>query len=141
VTGEPLLPAGAQLVGLVSLALLLGWVVRLVRRQRLGLRESLLWIASTSVALLLLAFPSSLWTLARLLDVKVPANGLFAVAFLYVLVNILSSTISISRNADRTRRLAQECAAQRAELGLLRAELERLRAEVSGRAPGGPPPG
>lgn len=129
-TGEHVLPAGAQLLGLVSLALLLAWVVSLVRRQRLGLRESLLWITSTAVALLLLAFPSSLWVLARLLGVQVPANGLFAVAFLWILVNVLSGTIAISRNAERTRRLAQECA-------LLRAELDALRAERGRTAPPG----
>jgi hypothetical protein len=128
--GDPALPLGAQLLGLAALALLLGWVVSLVRSQRLGLRESLLWIASTTAALILLAVPSSLGALARLLGVQVPANVLFAVAFLYVLVNVLWITIAVGRNAERTRRLAQECAA-------LRAELERLRSELGGARPGG----
>ena len=119
-TPEPLLPLEIQIAGVASLAALLAWVVHLVRNQRLGLRDSLLWLGSTAVALVLVAVPSSLWGLAHLLGVKVPANALFALAFLYVLVNVLSVTITTSRNAERTRRLAQECA-------LLRAELEELR--------------
>ena len=121
---EPLLPLGIQILGIASLSGLLGWVLYLVRAQRLGLRDSLLWVLSTGGALVLIIFPSSLLGLASLLNVKVPANGLFAVAFVYVLANLLSITITASRNAERTRRLAQECA-------LLRAELESLRGEVA----------
>ncbi len=124
-TAEPLLPAEVRLVAVMSLSALLAWVVHLVRAQRLGLRDSLLWIASTTAALLLMAFPASLWALAGVLGVKVPANGLFALGFLYVLVNILSSTIATSRNAERTRRLAQECAMLRAEVEILQAERAR----------------
>jgi hypothetical protein len=124
-TPELLLPTEVRLVGVMSLSALLAWVVHLVRAQRLGLRDSLLWIASTTAALLLMAFPASLWALARVLGVKVPANALFALAFLYVLVNVLSSTIATSRNAERTRRLAQECAMLRAELETIQAERAR----------------
>ena len=126
-TGEELIPAEVRLLAVASLSALLAWVVHLVRMQRLGLRDSLLWITSTGGALVLVLFPRSLWALARGLGVKVPANALFALAILYVLVNILSGTLATSRNAERTRRLAQECAA-------LRAELELLRREVRGKA-------
>ena len=122
---ELLLPTEVRLVGVVSLSALLAWVVHLVRAQRLGLRDSLLWIASTTAALFLMVFPASLWALARVLGVKVPANALFALAFLYVLVNVLSSTIATSRNAERTRRLAQECAMLRAELETIQTERAR----------------
>ena len=56
--------------------------------------------------------------------------ALFALAFLYVLLNLLSVTIAISGNAARLRRVAQECALLRAEVESLRArrkELETIR--------------
>jgi hypothetical protein len=115
-----LLPPQLQLGAIASLLLLLGWVVRLIRRQELGLRESLLWLVSTSVALVLMLFPPLLASLAGAARVKVPSNALFAVGFLYVLVNLLSVTIAGSRNSMQARRLSQECA-------MLRAELEHLR--------------
>lgn len=123
---EALIPRELQLIGVLVLGALLAWVIRLVRAQRLGLRDSLLWILSTSAALLLVAFPDLLWALTRLLGVKVPANALFALAILYVLGNILAGTLAASRNAERVRRLAQECA-------LLRAEVEALQADLRDR--------
>jgi hypothetical protein len=111
-----LLPFELQLFASLSLALLVGWVIQLIRRQQLGLRESLLWLVSTSTALLLVVFPQLLAKLAALGHVKVPANALFATGFLYVLVNLLSTTIAASRNALHARRLSQECAMLRAEL-------------------------
>ncbi len=122
-----LLPDELRLFAGSSLFVLLAWVVRLVRRQELGLRESLLWLLSTSTALLIVIFPRLLVAAAQLLHVQVPANALFAAGFLYVLINLLSTTIAVAQNASRARRLSQECA-------LLRAELEQLqRASRAGR--------
>jgi len=119
-----LLPSELRLFAGASLFLLLGWVLRLIRRQELGLRESLLWLVSTSVALSLVLFPALLLRVAQILHVQVPANALFAAAFLYVLVNLLSTTIAVSRNAARARRLSQECAILRAEITELRRTLK-----------------
>ena len=116
-----MLPLELQLIAGASLCLLLSWVIYLIRKGELGLRESLLWVLSTSAALMLVLVPKLLALLSSAAGVLVPANALFAASFLYVLVNLLSITIMTSRNAARVRRLAQECA-------LLRAELEELRA-------------
>lgn len=130
---EPrLLPLELQLIAVAALLGFLGWVIHLARRDRLSLRDALLWLTSTLVALALMAFPGALRFMARALGVEVPANGLFALAFLYVLVNLLSATTAISANAVRTRRLAQECA-------LLRAELEELRGRIDGGGRADPP--
>jgi hypothetical protein len=110
----------------VVLLLFMGWVVRLIRSGRLSLRDSLLWFVSTLAALAVTAFPASLAWTARALGVEVPSNALFALAFVYVLANLLSVTIAVSGNASRVRRLTQECA-------LLRAEIDGLRARVEGR--------
>jgi len=120
----PLIPLGLQLLACGVLLGLLAWVAALVRRRRLSLRDSLLWLLSPLLALVLMAFPELLRVGARALGVEVPSNALFAFGFVYVLVNLLSLTIAASDSAERTRRLAQECA-------LLRAELAELRAAVA----------
>jgi hypothetical protein len=97
----------------------LGWVMSLVRHHRLSLRDSLLWLVSTLAALAVAVFPRLLVWTARALQIEVPANALFTLTFLYVLVNLLSITLAVSSGSARVRRLTQECA-------LLRAELERL---------------
>jgi hypothetical protein len=122
---RPILPIELQVFGAVVLVGLLARLVYLVRYKRLSLRDSLMWLVSTSVALVFTVFPQSLVWVAGVLEIEVPANALFALAFLYVLLNLLSLTIGLSGNANRVRRVAQECA-------LLRAEVETLRAELNG---------
>lgn len=120
----PLIPLGLQLLACAVLVALLAWVGALVRRRRLSLRDSLLWLLSTGAALVLMAFPELLRMGAKALGVEVPSNALFALGFVYVLANLLSLTIAASDSAERTRKLAQECALLRAEIADLRAEKE-----------------
>jgi hypothetical protein len=128
-----ILPLELQIIALAVLLAFLGWVLRLIRTQRLSLRDSLLWLVTTLLALLVTAFPRLLSLSAEAVGVKVPANAIFGVGLLYLAVNVLSVTLAASYNAARVRRVAQECA-------LLRAELEALRAAV-GAPRRGPPAG
>lgn len=123
---QPLVPLHLQILAAAVLVALLSVVVVLIRRHHLGLRDSLLWLLSTSAALLVTIFPSALEWLAHALGIAVPLNALFAAAFVYVLLNLLSATIAISSAAARLRRVTQECA-------LLRGELEELRARLDAR--------
>lgn len=130
-----LIPRELQVVSLVVLGLFLLWVLRLVRTQRLSLRDSLVWVLTTLLATLVALFPGILVHAARILGFQVPSNALFGAAVLYLAVNVLVTTVAASQNAARIRRLAQECAALRAELELHRAHRE------GGGAPGDAGPG
>ncbi|HSB20648.1 MAG TPA: DUF2304 domain-containing protein [Anaeromyxobacteraceae bacterium] len=121
------LPREIQILGSAVLIAFLGWLVRLVRTQKVTLRDSLLWLLSTLTALAVTLQPELLARASRLLDVQVPSNALFGAAILYLSFNLVSLTIGSSMNAASLRRLAQECA-------LLRGELEALRRQ-------GQPPG
>ena len=123
---QPILPFQVQIVSLGVLFAFSGWVVWLIRRQRLHLRESLIWLVTTLLAIAVTAWPDLLVRASTLLGVQVPANALFGAGLLYLALNVLAVTIGLSQNTTTIRRLAQECA-------LLRAELEELR----GRLPGG----
>jgi hypothetical protein len=114
-----------RVFGAAVLLVFLVWVVRLVRAQRLTLRDSLVWLVSTFAALITAAVPQVLFMTARLLQIEVPANALFALTALYLLLNLFSVTVAVSFVANRTRRLAQECAVLRAEIELLRTERAR----------------
>ncbi len=123
---EAVLAPGLRIFAAIVLVFFLAWVVRLIRAHGLSLRDSLLWFLSTLAALVVTAFPATLTWMSRLLRVEVPSNALFALAFVYVLLNLLSVTIAASRSSAGVRRLSQECA-------LLRAEIDGLRARVEGR--------
>ncbi len=72
------------------------------------------------------AFSSTLRWVARAVSITVPSNALFALSFVYVLLNLLAATIAISANATKVRRLAQEAALLRAELDALRARVDSV---------------
>jgi hypothetical protein len=123
---NPLLPLELQILACATLLSFCGWVLYLVRLQRLSLRDSLLWLLSTGVVVLFAIFPRLLQDLARAIGVQVPSNALFALAILYLTLNVLSLTIVLSKESTRTRRLAQECALLRAELDAMRARVEKM---------------
>ncbi len=123
---HPLLPLELQIVAGATLVAFFAWVVYLVRLQRLSLRESLLWLVSTGVVLVFVLYPRLLEQLARAIAVQVPSNALFALAILYLAINVLSLTIALSNASVRARRLGQECALLRAELEAVRARVDKL---------------
>ena len=109
-------------------------MLRLVRTQRLSLRDSLVWVVTTLVATMVALFPGILVRAAHVVGFQVASNAVFGAAVLYLAVNVLVNTVAGSQNAARIRRLSQECAA-------LRAELEAARASRGGGAPGEAGPG
>lgn len=122
-----ILPREFQVLAVLVLLAFLAWLIRLVRSQKVTLRDSLLWVLSTVALVVITIFPSLLLRLARALEIQVPSNALFGASILYLAVNLLSATIANSVNAANQRRLVQECA-------LLRGELESLRRDFAGRA-------
>lgn len=132
-----LIPAELRLISIAVLAAFLVWVLRLVRTQRLSLRDSLVWVVSTLLAMLVTVFPAILVWAARMAGFQLPSNALFGAAVLYLAVNVLVNTVAGSQNAARLRRLTQECAALRAELEAGRAAGTRPPAPgAPGAAPG-----
>jgi hypothetical protein len=135
-----LIPLELQVVSIVVLAIFLLWVVRLVRTQRLSLRDSLVWVLTTLLATLVALFPGVLVRAAHLFGFQLASNALFGAAVLYLAVNVLVNTVTSSQNAARIRRLAQECASLRAELEAERADRRGETGAPSGGAPPGPRP-
>jgi hypothetical protein len=132
-----LIPLELQAISILVLGLFLVWVLRLVRTQRLSLRDSLVWVVTTLVATVVALFPGILVRAASALGFQVASNALFGAAILYLAVNVLVNTVAGSQNAARIRRLAQECAALRAELE----EARRAGQDRSAGPPAAPGPG
>jgi hypothetical protein len=114
-----MIPLELRVLSLTVLLALLFWVMWLVRGRRLTVQDSLIWLVSTILAIVAAAFPPLLEGVSRAIGVQVPSNALFGAGLLYLAVNVLSLTITVSTNSEHVRRLVQETA-------LLRAEVERL---------------
>ena len=135
-----LIPLELQAIAIAVLAVFLLWVLRLVRTQRLSLRDSLVWVVTTLFATVVALFPGILVRAAHLVGFQVASNAVFGAAILYLAVNVLVNTVAGSQNAARIRRLSQECAALRAELEATRASSSGAVGAAPGKAGPGPTP-
>lgn len=116
-------------LGLIGSLSTLGIVLELLRRRRLREKYAVFWVVVALVTLLLAAFPSVLVWLSDLAGVAVPANLLFFLASMVLLVVSIQHSHELGRMEDRTRTLAEEVALLRMRLDDPRSETEPGRAE------------
>ena len=99
-----------QIFAIAGSALLLFFVLELVRRRRLGEPYAILWLLAAFVLLILSIFDGLLDDLAELVGIRTPANALFVVGFGFILVLLLSFSSVVSRLSRENKLLAQELA-------------------------------
>jgi hypothetical protein len=89
---------------------LLVFVIEAVRRNRLNVRYSILWLGASGVLLVLSLYRPLLDWVAKFAGVAYPPSLLFLVAFLVLLCIVLHFSLVISSHRDSIRRLAQTIA-------------------------------
>jgi hypothetical protein len=97
-------------LGVVGAVLTLVVLFEMLRRQRLREKYALIWVVVAFSTVLLVIFPGLLTRAADLLGVQVPANLLFFVASMLLLLLSIQFSYEIGRLEDRTRTLAEEIA-------------------------------
>lgn len=85
-------------------------VVELVRRRRMMERYALLWLAAAATLFVLAIWQGLLTTLSTDVGIHTPANALFAVGFVFVVVVLLTMSLAISRLSEQNTQLAQHVA-------------------------------
>lgn len=107
----------AHILVLVVTAATLLFMLRLVRRRRLHAKYSVLWVILETGLAVLASAPSLLERFSDLMGIRTPALGFLLLAITFLLVLSLHFSWELSRLEDRTRRLAEECALLREQLG------------------------
>lgn len=92
-------------------------IVDLLRRRQLREKYAVLWLVVSVFVGVFAVFPGLLGRLAAFAGVKTPANLLFFVAALVLLVVCVQLSYEISRLEDETRALAEEVGILRLETG------------------------
>jgi hypothetical protein len=118
-----------QVVAVVVTALMFLAVLELVRRRYLAERYALLWMIVAGALLVLAIWTDLLTWGTELLNIEVPANGLFLAAFAVAFLLLLHFSVATSRLSEQAKILAQEVAR-------LDGELRAARANGSGPAEG-----
>ena len=97
-------------LGVVGAVATLVVLFEMLRRQRLREKYALIWVVVALSTVLLVIVPGLLTRASDLLGVQVPANLLFFVASMLLLLLSIQFSYEIGRLEDRTRTLAEEIA-------------------------------
>ena len=117
---SPILRVGLLLGAVCYLALIL-W---LLKKKKLTVRYSIIWLISAGVLLVFAVFPYVVLVLTDLLGMAVPVNVVFLLVIAFILLLLLSLSSIVSGFAEKIKRLAQENA-------LLEERVRRLEAQLA----------
>jgi len=104
----------------------LGLLVNMIRKYKLELKYTLLWLFIMLVVLLLSVFPRIFSVISRMMGIEVPVNALFLLCITCLFMILFSLTVALSRTTMRVKQLSQQ-------FGLLKFELEELKKAAAGR--------
>lgn len=82
----------------------------LLKKRKLALRYSLLWLFSGIVMLMIIIWPQILVFGAKFLGIEVASNGLFATCILLEILIMISLTVVISDFANKIKSIIQNLA-------------------------------
>ena len=87
-----------------------GSIVHFLRRKSIDFRYALAWLFVDFVIIILAIFPQAMVWLSGILGVASPVNMVLFVGLCLALVVVFSLSMTVSRLADKVRKLSQEIA-------------------------------
>jgi hypothetical protein len=115
----------AQILGVIASIITFVFVFWLLRRGVLREKYAVLWLLFSGAALFFSIFPGALKWISDLIGVETPANLLFFVTIVLLILVAVQLSYELSRHEARIRRLAEEVA-------LLDQELRRSKEDRDG---------
>ena len=115
----------ATILAIATSLITLVFIIDLLRRGVLKEKYAALWLVVAGTALVLSIFPGLLRAITDLLGVEIPANLLFFVTIVVLVLVSVQLSYELSRHEAQIRRLAEEVALQQDELDSLRKRLDR----------------
>ena len=117
-------------LGLIGSITTLLAIFELLRRRRLREKYAVLWVGVAVLTLAVALFPSLLYWTADTLGVQVPANLLFFLASMLLLLVSIQHSYELGRLEERSRTLAEEVSLLRLDLAQLYDQAERVDGSV-----------
>ncbi|MCI8507784.1 MAG: DUF2304 domain-containing protein [Lachnospiraceae bacterium] len=96
-----------QTILIVGIVLLLLFILNMIRKRKLELKYSLVWLIVLVFLLIMAMMPEKLQEIATGLGIYSPINMIFFLGFVFSLAIIFVLTVTVSRLSARIRRLAQ----------------------------------
>ena len=122
------IPLELRILLIVGAVVYLGIILILLRRKKLNVQYSLIWLASAVILLLFAIFPYIVAVLRDILGIEMPVNLVFTLLFVFVLLLLLSLSTIVTGFSAKIHRLTQTQA-------LLEERVRRLEAELAEKQP------
>lgn len=116
-----------QIILIVGIILVLIFILNMIRKRKLELKYSLVWLIVMVMLLIIACMPEKLHDIATALGIYSPVNMVFFLGFVFLLVIIYVLTVTVSRLSARIRRLAQIVAMLNSYMG----EDEEMKEQIS----------
>ena len=85
-------------------------ILGLIKKNKLELKYALSWLFLELGILIITLIPNLLNVISKVLGIYNEINMLFFLGFVFILLVIFSLTLSLPRNSERVRKMAQEIA-------------------------------
>lgn len=99
-----------QISLLLGIFLYFNILIYLIKKKKLNLKYSLLWIFSGLAMLFIAIFPNVMISIIKLLGIVDITNGLFLLVLFFVIVILMSITAIVSKMKEKNKELVQQCA-------------------------------
>ena len=119
-----------QLYMLFGAVVLFIVIFLLLKKGRMAVKYSLFWLGLSVVLVVFAACPYVVFVLRDILDIEMPVNLVFLLMFCFVLVVLLSLSITCSQLAEKSRRLVQANALLEQRVRALEESLKKTREET-----------
>lgn len=97
-----------QICLIIGVVIYLIIILNLIKKKRLNLKYSLLWIVTAVIMIVIAAFPKLATYVANAMGIYSVVNAVFIIAGLFALLIILSLTSIVSKQTERIVSLTQE---------------------------------
>lgn len=105
-----MIPATLRIVLICALIIYFTIVLIFLKNKTLELRYTLLWLVAGVVLAVLVAWPQLLSKCVAVIGIQSNMNGLFIMAFAFVIMIMMSLTSIVSKQANKIKILVQEIA-------------------------------
>ena len=99
-----------QIILLCCMLVAMIFIIHMVHRKRMSFKYGLGWLFVVACLMVLAAFPWILNNIAHFMGIASPMNTLFFFGFCFAIFLIFSLSITVSKQADRIKKLSQEIA-------------------------------
>ena len=115
-----------QIFLIILVALYALVILSLLKKQKMDIKYSLIWLLSAVVLIIFVIFPQIVAAAASAIGIDAPVNLIYIVAGLFMIMIIMSLTVIVSGLKNKIKILSQK-------QGLLEKRLREIENKVNGR--------